>query len=169
MDYYTGESIALQLGEWGCPCDFVRLAIAPQLLKYYFNLKDALQLPKAKKLCEVLGARLRATAKFCDSKESDFAIELDRAERQTLPLSLFCNELEKAKPFTLCVGKDTNANSILPTLEDLTHLLVAGTTGSGKSVCLNSIIVSLCCYNKPTELGLVLIDPKVVEFSIYEY
>ena len=168
MEYYTGESIALQMGEWGCPCDFVRMSVAPQLLKYYFNLKNALQLNKAKKLCEVLGARVRSTAKFCNSNESDFAIELDRNERQIIPLTNFSNELEKAKPFSLCVGLDGNGNSITATLEDLTHLLVAGTTGSGKSVCLNSIIISLCCYNKPQDLGLVLIDPKVVEFSIYE-
>lgn len=167
MDYYTGESIALQLGEWGCPCDFVRLAIAPQILKYYFNLKNAMQLPKAKKLCEVLGARVRSSAKFCDSNESDFAIELARTERQTIPLSHFCNELEKAKPFTVCVGKDGNGNSVLKTLDEMTHIIIGGCSGSGKSVLLNDIILTLCCYNKPTELGIVLIDLKQCEFTPY--
>lgn len=167
MNYYTGESIALQMGEWGCPCDFVRMSVAPQLLKYFFNLKNVLQLPKAKKLCEILGAKTRLTARFCKSNESDFAIELDRNERQLIPLSDFSTELEKAKPFSLCVGRDVNGSSVMPTLDDANHIMIGGCSGSGKSVLLNDIILSLCCYNKPSKLGVVLIDLKRCEFMPY--
>ena len=67
----------------------------------------------------------------------------------------------------LALGKDINGNVVVPALTQLSHLLIAGATGSGKSVCINTLIVSLIYKNTPDELRFVLIDPKMVELSIY--
>src|SRR5208282_984605 len=67
----------------------------------------------------------------------------------------------------LALGKDVYGNTIIADLAQMPHLLVAGTTGSGKSVCINSIIASMLYRFTPEELRFVMIDPKVVEMQIY--
>ncbi len=71
-------------------------------------------------------------------------------------------------PLTLILGKDIVGNSFVTDLKKLPHLLIAGTTGSGKSVGINSMILSLLYKNSPDDLKLVMIDPKMLEFSMYD-
>ena len=65
-------------------------------------------------------------------------------------------------------GEDTSGNHFVVDLASMPHLLIAGSTGSGKSVALNCMLVSLLCAKKPEELKLIIIDPKQIEFSAYE-
>ena len=74
---------------------------------------------------------------------------------------------EASSPLTMILGKDIVGQPFLTDLKKLPHLLIAGTTGSGKSVGLNSMILSLLYKNSPQNLRLVMIDPKMLEFSIY--
>lgn len=75
---------------------------------------------------------------------------------------------KKAKgALSIALGKDVSGNPLVVDIANLPHLLVAGSTGSGKSVCLNVIIMSLIFRNRPEEVKLILIDPKRVEFSVY--
>ena len=67
----------------------------------------------------------------------------------------------------IALGKDIAGEPVVADLMEIPHLLIAGATGSGKSVCLNSIIISLLYKAKPNELKFLLIDPKVVEFNVY--
>ncbi len=67
-----------------------------------------------------------------------------------------------------CLGADVSGNSVVFDIEKMPHVLVAGTTGSGKSVCINSIIMSILYHAKPSEVKLLLIDPKKVEFKVYK-
>ena len=70
-------------------------------------------------------------------------------------------------PLTMAVGKDIVGNPFVTDLKKLPHLLIAGTTGSGKSVGINAMLVSLLYRNSPDDLKLLMIDPKMLEFSIY--
>ena len=74
---------------------------------------------------------------------------------------------EKSK-LTVVLGRDISGNIVATDLAKMPHLLIAGTTGSGKSVCVNSILLSLLYKGSPDEVKLVLIDPKMVEFSKYK-
>lgn len=67
----------------------------------------------------------------------------------------------------LTLGKDVEGNILISGMEDMPHLLIAGATGSGKSVCINSIITSIIYKSSPKDVKLMLIDPKVVELSVY--
>ncbi len=82
---------------------------------------------------------------------------------------LFESKLFKnsSSPLTLALGKDIVGNSFITDLKKLPHLLIAGTTGSGKSVGINAMIMSLLFKNSPASLRLIMIDPKMLEFSIY--
>ncbi|MCE3038213.1 DNA translocase FtsK [Helicobacter anatolicus] len=75
---------------------------------------------------------------------------------------------QSASPLTLALGKDIAGNPFVTDLKKLPHLLVAGTTGSGKSVGINAMILSLLYRNSPDSLRLIMVDPKMVEFSLYE-
>ena len=75
---------------------------------------------------------------------------------------------EHKSKLAACLGADVSGNPVVFDIEKMPHLLVAGTTGSGKSVCINSIIMSILYHAKPDEVKLLLIDPKQVEFQIYK-
>ena len=77
------------------------------------------------------------------------------------------NFMEAKAPLTFALGKDVDGNVYCCNLDKMPHLLVAGSTGSGKSVCLNALILSLLFRTSPEDLRIILIDPKRVEFSIY--
>ncbi|WP_257874233.1 DNA translocase FtsK 4TM domain-containing protein [Helicobacter sp. 13S00482-2] len=84
--------------------------------------------------------------------------------REILQSELFENS---SSPLTLALGKDIVGNPFITDLKKLPHLLIAGTTGSGKSVGVNAMILSLLFRNSPDSLKLIMIDPKMVEFSMY--
>ena len=75
--------------------------------------------------------------------------------------------MESKAPLTFALGKDVDGNVYCCNLDKMPHLLVAGSTGSGKSVCLNALILSLMFRTSPEDMRLILVDPKRVEFSIY--
>ncbi|MEA2017752.1 MAG: DNA translocase FtsK [Campylobacterota bacterium] len=84
--------------------------------------------------------------------------------REILESDLFKNS---SSPLTMILGKDIVGNPFITDLKKLPHLLIAGTTGSGKSVGLNAMILSMLYKNSPDNLKLIMIDPKMLEFSIY--
>ena len=97
-------------------------------------------------------------------------IEVPNEETQTIYLrEILESELfsKALSPLTIILGKDIVGKPFITDLKKLPHLLIAGTTGSGKSVGLNSMILSLLYKNSPDNLKLIMIDPKMIEFSIY--
>jgi S-DNA-T family DNA segregation ATPase FtsK/SpoIIIE len=73
-----------------------------------------------------------------------------------------------ASPLSLALGKDIGGNSVVADLSRMPHLLIAGTTGSGKSVALNAMVLSLLYKAKPEHVRLIMVDPKMLELSVYE-
>lgn len=101
---------------------------------------------------------------------SKLGFEIPAAEMKTVNFSNILNsaEFKNAKgDLPLCLGVDISGQPVFADLAKMPHLLIAGTTGSGKSVGLNSFILSLIARKKPSELKFVLIDPKRIEFSVY--
>jgi len=95
-------------------------------------------------------------------------VENERVNLVAIREIIESSEYKTAKSkITFAVGKDISGKSIVTDLKSMPHLLIAGSTGSGKSVCINSIIISLLYRAKPDEVKFVLIDPKVVELGNY--
>jgi len=97
-------------------------------------------------------------------------IEIPNADIETIYLrEILESEVfkESSSPLTVALGKDIVGNPFVTDLKKLPHLLIAGTTGSGKSVGVNAMILSLLYRNDPDQLKLMLIDPKMLEFSMY--
>ena len=102
---------------------------------------------------------------------STIGIELPNSSRENVFLSEIISSKEfKKKEFKLqiALGKSISGSPIVGELTSMPHLLVAGTTGSGKSVCINTIILSLLYKHSPDKCKFILIDPKMLELSTYE-
>ncbi|MDA9653729.1 DNA translocase FtsK [Candidatus Pelagibacter sp.] len=98
-------------------------------------------------------------------------IELPNASRENVYLSEILNNLDFKKKeikLPIALGKNISGNPIVGDLTSMPHLLIAGTTGSGKSVCINTIILSLLYRHTPEKCKFILIDPKMLELSTYE-
>jgi S-DNA-T family DNA segregation ATPase FtsK/SpoIIIE len=98
-------------------------------------------------------------------------LEIPNEQRELVSLSeiLMSKEYDKSSsPLTLGLGKDISGKPVVADLARMPHLLVAGTTGSGKSVCVNALLMSMLYKSKPSEVRMILIDPKMLELSVYE-
>ena len=168
MQYYTGEGIAEFLSAVGLSATFSQLDVAPQVLTYHFNLNNILQFNKIKNAVKMLSMALHQTFEQVESNTAHFGLQVARAERELIKTLEQGKTLAELPPKSILFGFDASNTPISATLDELPHLLIGGTTGSGKSVALNSYITNLCCYNSPDDLGLVLVDLKKCEFNIYE-
>ena len=102
--------------------------------------------------------------------KSAIGIEVPNKNRVTVTLrelidtDAFRNQKSK---IAFAAGKDINGNVVIADIQKMPHLLIAGATGSGKSVCINSIIMSILYHARPDEVKMIMVDPKVVELSMY--
>jgi len=103
--------------------------------------------------------------------KSCMGLELPNPKRQIVKLIEILSSTtynDNASPLTLALGKDIAGKTIIADLARMPHLLVAGTTGSGKSVAVNAMILSLLYKAEPRQVRLILVDPKMLELSVYE-
>ncbi len=102
--------------------------------------------------------------------KSAIGIEVPNRDRELVTLGDILGRVEErdGHPLTVALGKDIGGEPVLTNLADMPHVLIAGSTGSGKSVCLNVLVTSLLMRNPPERVRLILIDPKRVELTHYE-
>jgi S-DNA-T family DNA segregation ATPase FtsK/SpoIIIE len=103
--------------------------------------------------------------------KSCMGLEIPNPRREVVRLSEIIGSAvygDQASPLTIAMGKDIAGNPVVADLAKMPHLLVAGTTGSGKSVAINAMILSLLYKSTPQQVRLILVDPKMLELSIYD-
>jgi S-DNA-T family DNA segregation ATPase FtsK/SpoIIIE len=103
--------------------------------------------------------------------KTSVGLEIPNEARETVRLSevLASQAYEDAQaPLALALGKDISGNPVVVDLQKMPHMLIAGTTGSGKSVCINSLILSLVYKSTPEQVRFIMIDPKMLELSVYQ-
>lgn len=164
----TLESFRVKINdEIACSCGptVTRYEIKPApgvKVKQIANLGDDIAMGLAKS-----GVRIEAPI----PGKAAVGVEVPNDERSTVFLRNIIEspEFQNHKSKTAaCLGADISGRPVVFDIEKMPHLLVAGTTGSGKSICINSIIMSILYKAKPSEVKLVLIDPKKVEFNVYK-
>ena len=160
------ESFHIRVREISCSCGptITRFEVKPDSgvrVRSIANLVDDIAMGLAK-----AGVRIEAPI----PGKAAVGIEVPNAEPATV---YFRNILETPEfrnhksRIAACLGADVSGRPVILDINKMPHLLVAGTTGSGKSVCINSIIMSILYKAKPDEVKLILIDPKKVEFAVY--
>lgn len=151
----------------------VNVTRGPSVTRYELELDRGVKLAKITNLSDDIALALGASGvriSAIPNKVSVVGIEVPNK----LVSTVYAREVIDSSPFrrakskiSFAVGKDISGNCIVGDIAKLPHLLIAGTTGSGKSVCMNSLIVSLLYEAKPDEVKLIMVDPKMVELGIY--
>lgn len=159
--------------DFGFKVKVVEIETGPVIAQYEVELEAGLRLSKITGLADDLAIALRVPSVRIVAPipgKNTVGIEVPNETRQVVRLREVIEESNgktKKMKIPLFLGKDVSGNPLVADLSTLPHLLIAGRTGTGKSVCLNAIITSILMTRKPDEVRLLLIDPKMVELSGY--
>ena len=151
----------------------INVTRGPSVTRYEVELEKGVRLSKLTSCADDIALSLGATGvriAAVPGKISVVGIEVPNRAVTTVSLRevIDSSEFSKAKSkSSFAVGKDIGGNAIVGNIAKLPHMLIAGTTGSGKSVCMNSIIISLLYKASPDDVKLIMVDPKMVELGIY--
>lgn len=162
------------LKDFGVAASVVAVHPGPVVTRYEIDLAAGTKVSKISGLAKDLARSLSVVSvrivEVIPGK-SVIGIELPNDHRAVVSLRevLASSQYQQASsPLTICLGKDIAGHSVVADLAKMPHLLVAGTTGSGKSVSLNAMLLSLLYKTTPDDMRLILIDPKMLELSIYD-
>lgn len=167
------EDLIEKLAHFKIEGDVVRTYAGPVVSTFEFKPAANIKVSKILNLQDDLAMALRAQTIRIQAPipgKDVVGIEIPNESVETIYLrEIFESKLfqESSSPLTMVLGKDIVGKPFITDLKKLPHLLIAGTTGSGKSVGINSMILSLLYKNSPDNLKLLMIDPKMLEFSIY--
>ncbi len=151
----------------------INVTRGPSVTRYEVELDKGVRLNKLTTCADDIALSLGASGvriAAVPGKISVVGIEVPNKAVTTVTLRevIDSNEFNRAKSkSSFAVGKDIGGNCIVGNISKLPHMLIAGTTGSGKSVCMNSIIISLLYKASPEDVKLIMVDPKMVELGIY--
>ncbi len=167
------DRLADTIRSFGVEANIVNVVRGPSVTRYEMELDQGVKLSRVTNLADdialALGAEAVRIAPIPD-KISTVGIEVPNKLVSTVHIhdviddAAFRNHSSKV---AFAVGKDIGGNAIIGNIARLPHLLIAGTTGSGKSVCTNSLIISLLYKATPEEVRLIMVDPKMVELGVY--
>ena len=152
----------------------VEIETGPVIAQFEVELEAGLRLSKITSLADDLAIALRVPSVRIVAPipgKNTVGIEVPNEERQLVRLREVIEEANgksQKMRIPIYLGKDVSGNSLVADLATLPHLLIAGRTGTGKSVCLNTIIVSMLMTRRPDEVRMLMIDPKMVELSPYK-
>lgn len=170
---YNSSVIKRTLHTFGIPVEMSEVNVGPTVTQYTLKPAEGIKLSKITALQNDLALALASPTIRIEAPipgRSLVGIEVGNKKRAVVGLReiLDTDEFKNSPaPLLMAIGKDVKGTPTFADLAEMPHLLVGGTTGSGKTVCLNSIILSLLYRNSPDEMKLILVDPKRVEFPIY--
>ena len=158
---------------FGIDATIVNVTRGPSVTRYELELDQGVRLNKLTNLADDIALSLGATGvRIAPIPDQISMVGIEVPNKAVTPVNI--HSVIGSKAFTdsaskvsFAVGKDIGGNPIVGNIAKMPHLLIAGTTGSGKSVCTNSIITSLLYKATPEEVRLIMVDPKMVELGIY--
>ena len=161
------------LDSFGIPVEMGEVSIGPKVSRYTLKPAEGVKLTKITALNQDLALALAAHPIRIEAPipgKSLVGIEVPNKTAAIVRLGnlMAYPEFNSSPPLTFAVGRDVNGDPIFTDISKMPHLLIAGSTGSGKSVSIHSLIISLLYKNSPETLRLILVDPKKVELSPYE-
>jgi S-DNA-T family DNA segregation ATPase FtsK/SpoIIIE len=166
--------VELKLRDFGVDVEVVSVHPGPVITRFELDLAAGVKVSQISNLAKDLARSLSTISvrvvEVIPGK-STVGLEIPNESRELVTLG----EILRSKayedlnsPLTLALGKDISGNSVVADLQRMPHLLIAGTTGSGKSVAINAMVLSLLYKATPDEVRLIMVDPKMLELSVYE-
>ena len=178
---YSGDAleamsrlVELKLLDFGIDAEVVEVHPGPVITRFELQLAAGIKVSKVSNLAKDLARALSVVSvrivEVIPGK-SHVGLEIPNEHRELVVLSdILQSEVydESLSSLTLALGKDISGRPVVVDLVKMPHLLVAGTTGSGKSVALNAMLLSILYKATPQQVRLILIDPKILEFAVYD-
>ncbi len=169
------KTVQLQktLHSFGVNAKVMNIAIGPTITRFEIKPAEGVRVSKIANLADDIALNLAAESIRIEAPipgKQAVGIEIPNVEKEVVSLrevvesDAFTNNSSK---LSVGLGKDVAGSVIMADIAKMPHVLIAGSTGSGKSVCINTIITSLIYRAKPSEVKMIMIDPKVVELSVY--
>jgi len=166
--------VEAKLSEFGIKADVVDVFPGPVITRFELDLAPGVKVSKitnlSKDIARSLSAKSVRVVEVIEGK-SVIGIELPNKHRETVFFSdvISCDRFDQSKShLAMAIGSDISGKPVIADLAKMPHLLVAGTTGSGKSVAVNTMIVSILYKSSPEDVRMIMIDPKQVELSVYD-
>ena len=169
----TADKLKRTLQDFGVGVTITNISRGPSVTRYELQPEQGVKVSKIVNLADDIKLNLAAEDIRIEAPipgKAAIGIEVPNKEKQMVAFRdlLESDEFTKAKSKTIfAAGKDIAGKTVVADIEKMPHLLIAGQTGSGKSVCINTIIMSILYKARPSEVKLIMIDPKVVELSVY--
>ena len=169
----TATKLQKTLYSFGVSAKVENVSVGPAITRYELKPAEGVRVSKIANLADDIALNLAAETIRIEAPipgKQAVGIEVPNKEKETVHLRevLESKEFQNNKSkLTIALGKDVAGNTQLADIAKMPHVLIAGSTGSGKSVCINTIITSIIYNAKPSEVKLVMVDPKVVELSVY--
>jgi S-DNA-T family DNA segregation ATPase FtsK/SpoIIIE len=167
-----GRKLIEALGHFGVEAKIVGVVSGPHVSLYELRLAPGIKVKKVTELANDLAYALASTdiriLAPIPGKQA-VGVEVPNTRRRMVTLGdIYAGRPEKTSPLVAWLGKGIDGNAVWTDLAKMPHVLVAGTTGSGKSGCINAILSSILMQASPNDVRLVLVDPKQVELNHYE-
>ena len=169
----TAKKLVDTLKSFGVETNLIGVSRGPSVTRYELQPAPGVKINRITNLADDIALNLASAGVRIEApipNKSAVGIEIPNQHKSMVTLREIISsaEFQNAKSkLNVALGKDITGNATCTDIAKMPHLLIAGTTGSGKSVCLNCMIVSILYEAKPSEVKLLMIDPKQVEFSIY--
>ncbi|PKK39142.1 DNA translocase FtsK [Clostridiaceae bacterium JG1575] len=171
--YQNAQKLQETLGTFGVEARVVDVSKGPSVTRYELQLKAGTKVSKVTNLSDDIALSLAASGVRIEAPiPGKAAVGIEIPNKETVPV--FLREVIDSEKFAksnqtlaMALGKDISGDIIIGDIARFPHVLIAGATGSGKSVCINSLIVSLLYKYSPKEVRLIMVDPKMVELSVY--
>lgn len=169
----TADKLIRTLEEYGVKASIHDISHGPTVTRYEIKPAPGVKINKIKNLSADIALRLAAQSIRIEAPipgKAAVGIEIPNQNKQMVRIREIIGSKEFAEAkgsLVVALGKDIEGNIVLCDLTKMPHLLIAGSTGSGKSVCVNSMLISMLYKYSPADVRMVLIDPKSVEFDMY--
>ncbi len=169
----NSQAIIDKLARFDIKAEVVAASVGPAVTQYELRLGDDIRVHKIASFESDLAAALKAVSVRVVAPipgKDTVGIEVPNAQRQKVFMRELLEQFGRSEDtaIPLYLGKDVAGNPIVEDLAKMPHLLIAGTTGSGKSVCINTILLSVLMTRTPEQVKLILVDPKMVELQSYK-
>ena len=169
----TAARLQKTLYSFGVSAKVENVTVGPAITRYELKPAEGVRVSKIANLADDIALNLAAETIRIEAPipgKQAVGIEVPNKQKEMVGL----REVIESEAFknndsklSVALGKDVAGSSVIANIAKMPHVLIAGSTGSGKSVCINTIITSIIYNSKPSEVKLVMVDPKVVELSVY--
>lgn len=169
----TANKLQRTLYSFGVQAKVENVSVGPAITRYELKPAEGVRVNKIANLADDIALNLAAETIRIEAPipgKQAVGIEVPNKEKEMVPLRdvIESDEFQNNdSKLSIGLGKDVAGSIVIGNIAKMPHVLIAGSTGSGKSVCINTIITSIIYNAKPSEVKLVMVDPKVVELSVY--